>query len=315
MNLLNIFDYINDFLLGWLYKIIENLPVYNFIKDALIDSLGLLPFLFIIFILIEIFENYFSQKAHNIPQYSKNLGPLIGAILASLPQCGFSVIATILYLKRTITRGTLIAVYISTSDEAIPVLLTQPGVYKEIIPIIIIKVFLGIITGYIVDFFSTNKLVNPNDANKDIDIDDAHGCCNEAVFSKMKSLIYHPLKHTFNIFIFILIITLLLNIVTIKFESTFEYILLSNSVFQPITASLIGLIPNCAISVLFTMLYIKHQLLFASLIAGLSANAGFGLLVLFKNNHNLKDSLKIIAILFSISCFIGITFFFLSKTF
>ena len=90
---------------------------------------------------------------------------------------------------------------------------------------------------------------------------------------------------------------------------------MKDNIFGPFLGALIGLIPNCAISVLFTMLYIKHQLLFASLIAGLSANAGFGLLVLFKNNHNLKDSFKIIAILFSISCFIGITFFFLSKTF
>ncbi len=315
MNLLNIFDSINNFLLGWLYSLIEKLPIYEFVKDALIDSIGLLPFLLLIFILIEIFENYFSEKAKNIHQYSRNLGPLIGAILASLPQCGFSVIATILYLRRTITRGTLIAVYISTSDEAIPVLLTQPGVYKQIIPIIILKVILGIVTGYIVDFFSTNRLVNPNDENTDITIEDAHGCCNEAVFSKMKSLIFHPLKHTFNIFIFILIITLALNVLTLKFESSFEYILLNNSILQPILASLIGLIPNCAISVLFTMLYIKHSLLFGSLIAGLSANAGFGLLVLFKNNHNFKDSFKIITILFSISCLIGIIFFFMPAIF
>ncbi len=313
MNLLNIFDIINDFLLGWLYEIIEKLPIYDFIKDALIDSIGLLPFLFIIFLLIEIFENYFSEKANNIPKYSKNLGPLIGAILASLPQCGFSVIATILYLRRTITRGTLIAVYISTSDEAIPVLLTQPSVYKQIIPIILLKVFLGILTGYIVDFFSTNKLVDQNDENKDITIEEAHGCCNEAVFSKMKSLVYHPVKHTFNIFIFILIITLILNLLTLKFESGFEKILLNSSVLQPIAASFIGLIPNCAISVLFTMLYIKHSLLFSSLIAGLSANAGFGLLVLFKNNHNHKDSFKVISILFAISCFVGIIFFLVSK--
>lgn len=315
MNLLNIFDILNDFLLGWLYELIEKLPIYDFIKDALIDSIGLLPFLFIIFILIEIFENYFSEKAKNIPQYSKNLGPLVGAVLASLPQCGFSVIATILYLRRTITRGTLIAVYISTSDEAIPVLLTQPTLYRQILPIIFLKVFLGIITGYIVDFFSTNKLVNPADENDDINIEDAHGCCNEAIFSKMKSIILHPLKHTFNIFIFILIITLALNIITLKFESSFERILLNNSVLQPIIASIIGLIPNCAISVLFTMLYIKHSLLFGSLIAGLSANAGFGLLVLFKNNHNLKDSFKVLSILFTISCVVGIIFFFLAKLF
>ena len=122
----------NSLILGWSNPLIEKLPVADFIKDALIDSINLVPFLFIIFFFIELFEIYFSKKIKNLSNHTKVSGPILGALTAIVPQCGFSVIASTLYVRRLITRGTLIAVYISTSDEAIPVLLAHPEMIKTI---------------------------------------------------------------------------------------------------------------------------------------------------------------------------------------
>lgn len=301
----------NTYILGWSNKIIEQLPIADFIKDALIDSTNLVPFLFVIFFFIELFEIYFSKKIKNLPNHSKISGPFLGALTALVPQCGFSVIASTLYVKKLITRGTLIAVYISTSDEAIPVLLAHPEMAQKIIPILFTKFILAIITGYFVDFiFKPLK----NEQNLDIekpDTLDIHekGCCQHEISNdrfKKRNLILHPIKHTLNIFIFILIVTLILNLILTKTEGHIEQVFLYNSPLQPIIASIIGLIPNCAISILITMLYIQHAISFGSVIAGLSSSAGLGMLILLKKNGKLKDTILIISILFGISAFAGL---------
>ena len=155
-------NHFNSLILGWSNKYIEMLPVADFVKDAIIDSLNLVPFLFVIFFFIEIFELYFSKKINHISEYSRKIGPILGALTALVPQCGFSVIASTLYINNLISKGTLIAVYISTSDEAIPVLLAHPEMFSSILPILGTKFILATITGYSVDAIfkgTTNKFI------------------------------------------------------------------------------------------------------------------------------------------------------------
>lgn len=304
---------LNDFIFSGFDSFVESLPVQEYVADAICDSVHLIPFLFIIFLLIEVFENYFSHKLKNISAYSKKFGPFIGAVLAGLPQCGFSVVATPLYINKVITRGTLIAIYISTSDEAIPILLSHPEQFKVIIPLLLIKICLGVFAGYLVDFiYPQNDLKIPeviHEDNKDEDSDDV-GCCSHHIHvtkHRKRELIFHPLKHTINIFTMILIISLALNYCFDAFgNDLLNKVLLNNTVFQPIIASFIGLIPNCAVSVLLTMLYMSGVLSFASVIAGLSSGAGLGLIVLLKRNSDIKDSLKIIGILLAVSIIAGL---------
>lgn len=288
---------------------IEFLP--DFLKDALIDSLNFVPFLFLIFILIEVLERYFTKKKHLFVFFMKKIGPLFGSLFASIPQCGFSVIASTLYARRILSRGTILAVYLATSDEAIPVLISNPSKIYLILPIIVVKVFIAILVGYLVDIFVGYK------ANEPIPEDYANhshskdcGCSSKRLRDaiRTKDFWLHPVKHTFNIFIFILIVSIVLGYVisAAGTEETLAKYCLMNSPLQPVVASLIGLIPNCAISVMLTLLFIKHTISFGSLIAGLSSAGGLGLLVLLTKNNDKKDTAIILGILVAVSSVVGL---------
>ncbi len=286
---------------------IEFLP--EFLKEAFIDSLNLVPFLFIIFILIEVLERYFAKKKHLFVFFMKKIGPLFGSLLASIPQCGFSVIASTLYTRRILSRGTLLAVYFATSDEAIPVLLSDPSKIYLILPIILVKIILAVIVGYLVDVLVTYKAKEPVAAETDGE-NHSHECCHHKFSDdvKTKKFWWYPLKHTLNIFIFILIISVILGYVlsiTGTEENLAKYCLM-NSPLQPVLVSIVGLIPNCAISVMLTMLFLKHTISFGSLIAGLSSSGGLGLLVLLNKNKDKKDTAIIIAIMVIASSIAGL---------
>ena len=311
IKLLSLMEGVNDKLFGSTDALIEGLPLSDWVADAICDSIHLIPFLFIIFLFIEVFENYFSDEIKNLSKGSKRLGPLVGAILAGIPQCGFSVIATPLYINKIITRGTLIAIYISTSDEALPILLSTPSQFPVILPLLTIKIALGIFAGYLVDLIYPQKdLVKPENINDyEEDSENEVGCCSHHVHNKhrKRELIFHPLKHTFSIFLMILFISLGLNFCFEAFgNEVLNKVLLNNSILQPVIASFVGIIPNCAVSVLLTMLYISGVLSFASVVSGLSSGAGLGLIVLLKRNNSIKDSLKIISILLSVSIIAGL---------
>ncbi len=280
----------------------------DFVKEALIDSLNLIPFLFVVFLFIEIFEHYFTKKKHLFVFWMKKIGPFFGSLFASIPQCGFSVIATTLYTKRILSRGTLLAVYFATSDEAIPVIIAEPSKIYLVLPVILIKVILAIIVGYIVDMIvpQVKEVQGENESGE-------CGCCahQHNRFSadvKTKAFWLNPLKHTLNIFGFILIVSLVLGFI-LSFDGTEENLAkycLMNSPLQPVLASIIGLIPNCAVSVMLTLLFIKHTISFGSFIAGLSSAGGLGLLVLFRQNCNQKDTALIIGILITVSSIVGL---------
>ena len=295
-------------------QLLNHLP--EFLSDAVIDSIKLLPSLLIIFLLIEIFENYFARKIENIVLFSKKFGPILGACLATIPQCGFSVVMTTLFVKRYITLGTLIAVYIATSDEAIPILLANPEQFLTVAKIVGIKLILAIITGYFIDFVIKTKLHECKDEHQPCEhiktFEPEKGCCKHEINeNKIKNIIFHPIKHTFIVFCFILVICIGLNYLFASFENNvISAVLGQNSIAQIAFFAIFGLIPNCAVSVLITMTYLKGAISFGSVIAGLTSNAGLGLLVLFTKKENLKSFFTIISIL-TVTGFlagIGLTF-------
>lgn len=303
----NVVD-LNNLFFSPVDNLINAMPFAGWVIDGVKDSVHLVPFLFIIFLLIEFIEYYYSEKMNSIVKGSKKTGPFLGSLVASVPQCGFSVIASTLYTKRLITRGTLLAVYLSTSDEAIPVLLSEPHKLHIILQILVVKIIIAIIAGYLVDFVSDKALKKP-DNKENGDVEEDEGCCHHNLSEPKKSdLIIHPVIHTLNVFFFILIVTLAINFMVMKVggEENLGQYFLSNSLFQPVIMSLFGLIPNCAVSIAITLMYIKGAIGFGSAIAGLCSSAGLGVLVLFKKNGNLKDTLKIIALLLGISMISGI---------
>lgn len=288
-----------------MFNFFGNLPEY--LIDALKDSLNLIPFLFVIFLFIEIFEYYFSHKIKDFFKCSKGIGPLVGALAAIIPQCGFSVIISTLYIRKFVSVGTLLAVYIATSDEAIPILMASPNQMHSMLKIILVKCVLAIIVGYLADFIVA-KIPHTQDSAIVEEIDDEKGCCgHDIVEKKMTRFILHPFKHTIHIFVFIFFVCLALNYLFTTFGmQNIQHHMLQNSIFQPIITSIIGLIPNCAISIIITVMFINGVISFGSTTAGLSSSAGLGLLVLVRKNTSWKNTLSIILTLFSVSAFIGI---------
>jgi len=305
---------LNEMIFAPIDGLIEKLPLEEWISDAIIDSLHLLPFLFFIFIVIELLEFYFSDKMDACIKKARKRSVAVGALASIFPQCGFSVIASSLYSRRMITRGCLIAVYLGTSDETIPILLAHPEKAHLVIPIIGLKLLIAIIGGYLIDIlaghFNNQDVINHEDSVEEA-LEEAHehvhdeGCCNHKPEGVNKiELILHPIQHTINILSFILIITLVLNYALENFPITDFMANGGNGFIQCIVASIIGLIPNCAISIAITMMLIKGTITFGAAMSGLLSNGGLGLLVLLKNN-NLKDSIKVIGILFLISVISG----------
>lgn len=274
-------------------------------KDAFSDLVPIVPLLFLTFLVIEFVEYYQFDKVSSYVRRSGKYAPLIGALVASFPQCGFSIIASVLYIRGLITRGTLLAVYLSTSDEAIPVLLSMPDKSSLVIPVILIKILIGIIAGYAFDFIFPKEIKE----DKMLKIVPEVGCCEHNICKKIKKeLILHPVVHTFTISIFIFVLTLIINILIALFGSAenLGVHLMSGSIVQPFMAALFGLIPNCAVSVALIMLFIKGSITFSSLIAGLCSNSGLGIWIILTRNKDKKDSLILISALFLISALAGV---------
>ena len=300
----------NEWIFSPIDGLIESISMAEWLADAFKDSLHMLPFLFLIFVVIEVIEFFYSQKMTQLAKYSSKAGPLVGSLAASFPQCGFSVIASTLYTKGLITKGTLIAVFLSTSDEAIPVILSEPSKMYLIVPILLTKIFIGISAGYLIDFLLDQFKNDDKDNEQETEnIEVEEGCCKHHVHKPRKrDLLLHPLEHTVNVFIFVVLITVGLNYMVhcIGGEENLGQYFLNDSILQPVITAIVGLIPNCAISIAITLMYLKGAIGFGSVISGLCSSAGLGLLVLLKKNTSLKDTAKIILMLLCVSIFWGI---------
>ena len=271
------------------------------IEETLIDSIKLLPFLFITYLIMEYIEHKTSDKLKNTIKKSGKYGPVIGGLLGTIPQCGFSVAATNLYATRIITLGTLISVYLATSDEMIPILLSEGAPITTILSILGIKLVIAIIAGFIIDFIIRRKNKENDEEERIIDLCEKEHChCEHGIFKS-------ALKHTLNIFVFIIIITFIINIL-IHFigEDNIANFVRINPILGPVLAGIIGLIPNCASSVILTQLYVENVIPVATMISGLLAGTGIGLAVLFRMNKGIKENLKITALMYVIGVISGI---------
>ncbi len=246
--------------------------------DVLKETIVMLPMLFIMYLILEYYELHDSKIFDKLRKH----GPLYGAVLGVIPQCGISVIASILFLEKEISIGTLIAVYIATSDEAIPLLIANPSLYNTAFTVVLLKFLLGIVFGYLIDYFVTSEF-----HKKDIEK-------KEEEHSLWKCVISRTLK----IYAFIVVVHFVLSYLFEYIgEEQLSIILLNQSYFQPIVSSLFGLIPHCVVSVVLTQLYASQILSFASLISGLMTNAGMGLIVLIKYKVRIRVFLQIIGLL------------------
>lgn len=270
--------------------------------DAIIDSLKLLPFLFITYLLMELLENKAGEKTTKIIKKSGKFGPIIGGLLGIVPQCGFSAAAAGLYAGRVITIGSLIAIFLSTSDEMLPILISEAAPIELIIKILLIKLIIGIICGIFIDFIFRKKNKTSDKENHIHDI-----CQNEHCHCEEEGVLKSSIKHTLHIFIYIFVISLIINIL-ISFigEENIAHIAINIPILGNLIATIIGLIPNCASSVIITQLYLQNMITLGSLISGLLVNSGIGMLVLFKVNKNKKENLSILGITFLISIVSGI---------
>lgn len=259
-----------------------------------IDCLKILPFLFLCYLLIELFERKAGEKSADIMVKAHKLGPVIGPFLGVIPQCGFSAIASEFYVHRVITLGTLIAIYLSTSDEMLPVLIAGGADAGTILKILGIKVIFALAAGCIIDIVMRNKQVITG------------GHCN--VHDEDKgSFILDVIKHTLEVAVFIFLITLAVNVlIFFTGAENMSGTVLSKPVIGEILCALIGLIPNCAGSVILTQFFLKGMIGLGPLIAGLLTGAGIGPLMLIRTNSNQKENIRIIGLLSVIGIAVGI---------
>lgn len=267
----------------------------DIIKDTLIDGARILPFLYVAFLIMELVEHKLTSKNKRLIQKSGKFGPIVGSILGAFPQCGFSATMTNLYAGRIITIGTLISIYLSTSDEMMPILLSEGVDLSVVLKILGVKVIIGMLVGFIVDYFYRKTENNIKDF-----CDDENCHCGGNLFLS-------SLKHTINILLFIMGISFLLNVVIYYLgEDQIAKIFLNGSIFGPFVSSLVGLIPNCAASVVITELYLSGAITFGSMIAGLLTGSGVALMILFKVNKNLKENINILLIIYFVGVLAGI---------
>jgi hypothetical protein len=275
--------------------------VIHVFEHSLIDSLKVIIFVLIFNVLLSFFENFIINK---LLKNNKKVNSATGALFGLIPQCGVSVISADLYVKEHLTMGTIIAVFIACSDEAVPIILSDPSKILSVLPLLLLKFVIGFVVGFLVDFICRKNRESVQKHHKhchhqpEIKI----GCCHHEINnddeSKLHRHLIHPLLHTLKLFIYIFAINLLFGtIIYFVGEETFINVLQNNKYFTPLYATIIGLIPNCASSVIITDLYIMGRLSFGTTLAGLITNAGLGMVVLLKNKNMIKKTIVIIGIL------------------
>ncbi|MDD6202062.1 MAG: putative manganese transporter, partial [Lachnospiraceae bacterium] len=242
------------------------------IIDTIIDSVKLLPFLFLTYLLMEYLEDRMTEKTKKILKDSGKTGPLWGALLGMVPQCGFSAAASNLYTGRIITMGTLLAIYLSTSDEMLPILISEAVSPILIIKILFIKVAIGMTVGFLIDIIYEQVL------KKNREEPDIHHFCEHEHCHCGEGIMKPAIRHTLQIFFFILLISLCLNLI-IEFMGTdvLANFILNKPIIGEMLAGIIGLIPNCAASVVITQLYLDGILPFGTMMAGLLVSSGIGM--------------------------------------
>ena len=285
--------------------------------DAVIDSLKILPFLFLTYLAMEYLESHTEDRVHNLVKQAGWMGPFWGSLLGAVPQCGFSAAASNLYAGRTISLGTLIAIFLATSDEMLPIMISEAAPVGTMLKILLIKVIIGVICGFLVD-----ALCHILASRKTGQAEDGEGflierlCEKEHCHCESGGIVISALKHTGNIIVFVFLITLVLNFAFLYIgQDTLSSVAASRPVAGLLLAALVGLVPNCGASVLLTQMYLHGVLPASHLIAGLLDGAGVGLLILFRVNPDWKENLLITAVLYVLALLFGFLLFILGLGF
>ena len=272
------------------------------ISDTFLDVIKLLPFLFLTYLAMEYLEHRAGEKTEALMRKAGHLGPVIGGALGVVPQCGFSAAASNLYAGRVITLGTLLAVYLSTSDEMLPVLISEHAPVGSIAGILLAKAGIGITAGLLIDLLLKKKGGHDHAHGSHI-----HEICEHEHCRCEKGIFRSALSHTVRIAIFILLITFLLNLLLFfAGEEALANVILNRPVAGTLLAGLVGLMPNCAGAVVITQLYLEGIIGIGSAMAGLLTGSGVGLLVLFRVNHHKKENIRILGLLYGIGVLAGI---------
>lgn len=271
--------------------------ILDALLDAFLDTLRILPFLFVAFLVLEAIEHYSNQYTNRLLSRVGKAGPLMGAMLGCIPQCGFSAAAANLYSGGLVSLGTLLAVFLSTSDEAVLILLAHPGNGKTIAVLLLWKVAIGVAAGFLIDLIFRNK-------KEEKHIDDI---CKTCGCSDTSGVFKPALRHTVRLTAWLFVFTLCLNLVlAFVGTETLAGFLGKDTLLQPFLTALLGMIPNCAASVLITELYLAGGLSFGSAISGLCAGAGVGLAVLFRSNRPMRENFKILMMLYGCAVTAGL---------
>lgn len=288
--------------------------VFDVLLDTVKDTLEIIPILFLAYLFMEFLERHMSEHTTDLVRRSGKFGPLIGSVVGAFPQCGFSAAASSLYAGRVITVGTLIAVYLSTSDEMLPILISEQVPGGTILKILGFKVLVGILAGLLVDFGARATRRRRNQSTTE-DMDIQHFCEHEHAHEEEDGIFLSALKHSLVILGWIFGVSLVLNaLIALVGEAALAGLLVNKPVLAEFVAGLVGLIPNCAASVVITQLYLEGVIGFGPLMAGLLVGAGIGLVVLFKSNEGVKRNLSIAGILYAVGVVAGIVFDLLGVT-
>ena len=314
------------------HEITEHLFEHIF-SHTLADTWTLIPFLFIVFLVLEYMEHSMSDKSIAIIEKADRSGPLWGAVIGALPQCGFSVMATNLFSGRVIGIGTIVAVYLSTSDEMLAVMLSSNTNPIKIVKIILIKIAIGVAAGFAVDFFHRMRLRYQQRHNAQHHHDHGHHhhhhhnlegehhheehhdhyeyisdfCIEEDCCCGHESPVVSALKHTVRIYLVIFVVSFLLNmVIDLAGLEIIEEVVSKAGLWAPVVSCVVGMIPNCASSVAITQLYLSGAISLGTAMAGLLTGSGIAWIVLFRVNPHSRQNFKIMGIVFIVGAVSGI---------
>lgn len=264
----------------------------DLLLDACLDCVKLLPFLLAAYVIMEYLEHKTSTKTRAVVRKAGKLGPLAGGLAGIFPQCGFSAAASNLYAGGIITMGTLLAVFLSTSDEMLPIFISEAVDIRVVLVILGIKAAMGMLTGFLVDFVFRFRPSPIRYKEIHTRCESEHCGCDRGIFRS-------ALVHTGKIFVFILLFTVILNVlIALIGEERLAGFMSGRPLLGPALAGVVGLIPNCASSVVITQLYLSRLISFGTMMSGLLVGAGAGLLVLFQTNRKWKENLLVLTILY-----------------
>lgn len=273
--------------------------MWDVILDTLIDTAKLVPFLLLTYLAMEYLEHKTGRRIQGMVQRAGRFGPVIGGALGIVPQCGFSAAASNLYTGRVITLGTLMAIYLSASDEMLPILISGQTPFQTILLILLAKAGIGIAAGVVIDLIFSAHREESHHIHEICEQEHCH--CGE------KSIFRSALAHTTQITAFIFIITFILNLIFFLVgEDILAGLILNRRILGPVLAGVVGLIPNCAGSVVITQLYLEEVIGTGAMLSGLLTSTGVGLLILLRVNHDKRENLKILGLLYFIGVSVGI---------